>query len=254
MSAKRTNVVPESEKLLIASDLKFNKFPKIPRLRRPVIITEKIDGTNAGVHIRPLDPLLASMPDSSLNELLIDEKRVDGTWYGMFASSRSGYITPKKDNHGFAKWVQTNSDALFGLGEGSHYGELWGSGINRGYGLDAKVFSLFNIQRWHEVGTNPRRKIRLNPTLPEEYTTAAPECCAVVPVLLSEGLMGDAVVDDSLELLRNHGSVAAAGFMNPEGIVVYHVAGGLMFKVLLEKDEEPKGNVGEGYAGLKGGV
>jgi hypothetical protein len=29
--------------------------------------------------------------------------------------------------------------------------------------------------------------------------------------------------------------------MRPEGIVVYHKAGGYLFKVTIEKDEQPKG-------------
>lgn len=29
--------------------------------------------------------------------------------------------------------------------------------------------------------------------------------------------------------------------MKPEGIVVFHVAGGYLFKKTIEKDEEPKG-------------
>ena len=31
---------------------------------------------------------------------------------------------------------------------GRHFGEWWGSGIQRGYGLDEKTFSLFNAYRW----------------------------------------------------------------------------------------------------------
>jgi hypothetical protein len=37
------------------------------------------------------------------------------------------------------------------------------------------------------------------------------------------------------------GSKAAPGFMKPEGIVVFHVAGNVGFKKTIEKDEEPKG-------------
>ena len=38
-------------------------------------------------------------------------------------------------------------------------------------------------------------------------------------------------------------SVAAPGFMKPEGVVVFHTAGNLGFKKTLEKDEVPKGQV-----------
>jgi len=43
-----------------------------------------------------------------------------------------------------------------------------------------------------------------------------------------------------LQQLKMHGSYASPGFMNPEGIVIYHKAGNLMFKKTIEKDEEPK--------------
>jgi hypothetical protein len=68
----------------------------------------------------------------------------------MLAGSRSQYITPERDNHGFARWVQDDADELWALGEGRHFGEWWGSGIQRGYGLQKgeKRFSLFNVARW----------------------------------------------------------------------------------------------------------
>lgn len=47
--------------------------------------------------------------------------------------------------------------------------------------------------------------------------------------------------DFALESLRKCGSHASPGFMNPEGIVMYHKASNAMFKVTLEGDEAPKG-------------
>ena len=46
--------------------------------------------------------------------------------------------------------------------------------------------------------------------------------------------------DHMLERLRASGSFAAPGFMNPEGVVVFHTASGTFFKKTLEKDEQPK--------------
>jgi hypothetical protein len=60
-----------------------------------------------------------------------------------------------------------------------------------------------------------------------------------VPVLY-EGLFDTEEVGFALEALSICGSVAALGFMKPEGIIVYHVNGNLMFKKTIEKDEEPK--------------
>lgn len=171
----------------------FIAFDKIPRLRRNVIVTEKIDGTNAIVHISD-----------------------DGI---VTAGSRSRWITPTDDNHGFARWVHENADELRRLGPGYHYGEWWGAGIQRRYGLDHKRFSLFNAGRWTD--------------------DVRPACCHVVPVL-GQGSQDD-VVEAALNRLRREGSVAAPGFMNPEGIVVYHTAARSLFKVTLDKDDEPKG-------------
>ena len=57
----------------------FIEFPKIARLSREVVITEKIDGTNACVFI--------------------------GEGGEFLTGSRTGWITPDKDNHGFSRWA-----------------------------------------------------------------------------------------------------------------------------------------------------
>lgn len=172
----------------------FVSFPKISRLRRNVVITEKIDGSNAQVHVTPDDQI--------------------------FAGSRNRWITPDDDNFGFARWVDENRDELLKLGHGTHYGEWWGCGIQRRYVIGEKRFSLFNVARW----TDERR----------------PACCHVVPTLYS-GPFEDGIVENCLEELRRNGSKASPGFMNPEGVVIYHAASGDLFKVTIERDEEPKG-------------
>jgi hypothetical protein len=98
----------------------------------------------------------------------------------------------------------------------------WGQGIQRGYGLKEKRFSLFNVSRWGEGNETP------------------PACCHVVPVLWRGGFH-TASVDAALADLALTGSKAAPGFMNPEGVIVYHVAAGSYFKKTLLKDEAPKG-------------
>lgn len=105
----------------------FEPFPKVPRLFREVTITEKIDGTNAGVYV-----------DDDLN---------------VFASSRTRWITPEDDNFGFAAWAEAHADELRRLGPGMHFGEWWGRGIQRGYGRAERHFSLFNTARWNEDNT-----------------------------------------------------------------------------------------------------
>ncbi len=108
----------------------FTKFPKIPRLDRDIIVTEKLDGTNATVHVTE-----------------------DGQ--NLFAASRNRWIIPEDDNFGFARWVSEHKSELLGLGPGIHRGEWWGSGIQRRYDLDHKRFSLFNTYRWSDDSTRP---------------------------------------------------------------------------------------------------
>jgi hypothetical protein len=172
----------------------FVPFPKIARLSRDVVVTEKIDGTNAQVHITEAGD--------------------------MFAGSRTRWITPQQDNHGFAAWVEAHRSELLALGPGSHFGEWWGQGIQRRYGLTEKRFSLFNVHRWGDDAVRPA-------------------CCHVVPVLY-RGPFSTQAVEDSLFRLRECGSVAAPGFMQPEGVVIFHSASGALFKKTLEKDESPK--------------
>lgn len=176
----------------------FVEFPKIPRLSRPAIITEKIDGTNGQIMITDTGEI--------------------------YVGSRTRWLSDKQDNHGFWHWVMDRRDeVLTKLGPGRHFGEFWGSGIQRGYGLTKgdKRFSLFNVTRWE------------NQPLPPGIFT--------VPVLFSPEVFSTHEVVLALSILQEHGSFASPGFMNPEGVVVYHPAGNLLFKKTIDKDEEPKG-------------
>lgn len=197
----------------------FLEFPKIGRLKRDMVITEKIDGTNAQV--------LITMPTAGVEDANVIARNgdVSSPTYGfvILAGSRNRYITPTDDNFGFAKWVQANADELWSLGEGRHFGEWWGQGIQRGYGLKEKRFSLFNVNRWQSDGNGQPR----------------PACCHVVPVL-KRWTFDTSVIDAVITDLAAHGSYAAQGFMKPEGIIVYQMATRTMFKRTLDKDDEPK--------------
>lgn len=176
----------------------FQAFPKIARLHRDCVITEKLDGTNASIFI------------SEEGDFLV--------------GSRTRWITPEQDNYGFAKWAHSNKSELMKLGAGHHFGEWWGHGIQRNYSQTIKRFSLFNTARW----SDPLER---------------PECCDVVPILYSGPLAEFGVmkgIKDSLKRLETEGSIAAPGFMKPEGIIIWHEAARLLFKVTLEKDQEPK--------------
>ena len=166
----------------------------------------------------------------------------------MFAGSRKRWITPKNDNYGFAQWVGANSDELFNLGKGHSYGEWWGYKINRSYDMKERVFSLFNSGRWKNPGmTETKEYIDLDLdsiTNENKDLKECPKCCRVVPVLF-RGLFNTFDVLDTLENLRVGGSVVAPGFMNPEGIIIYHTASRHMFKKTIENDELPKRKVSD---------
>lgn len=173
----------------------FIPFPKIARLSREIIVTEKIDGTNGVVMV------------------LEDGSVVPG--------SRSQWLI-NTDNFGFAKWVAEHAEELKTLGVGRHHGEWWGSGIQRGYGLQKgeKRFSLFNTSKWSDDAVRP-------------------PCCHVVPVLYA-GKFSTSEIDVCLALLADRGSRVSPGFMKPEGVVIFHPQGNILFKKTLEKDDEPK--------------
>lgn len=180
------------------TDIKFPEMTKIPRLSRDCTVTEKIDGRNSSIYI------------SDNGEFL--------------TGSRTRWITPGKqtDNYGFSRWAHENKEELLKLGPGHHFGEWWGLGIRRGYGLTEKRFSLFNTHRWSDPAVRPA-------------------CCSVVPVLY-HGLFRSEDVQYELNMLILEGSVAAPGFMKPEGVVIYHEASKQLFKKTIEKDDKPKGS------------
>lgn len=141
----------------------FKPFTKIHRLNRDIIITEKIDGTNAVVKIEKLNPLMAAHAERlALCEQLVKEGKAtvveyvgkDDTKQLFFlqAASKSRIIWPGKgtDNFGFAQWVFDNAAQLWQLGPGDHAGEWFGHGIQRGYGypLGTREFALFNVSKF----------------------------------------------------------------------------------------------------------
>ena len=193
----------------------FEGFPKMSRLSRECIITEKIDGTNA--------------------QILITE---DGE---MLVGSRTRWITPEQDNFGFARWVMEHRDELMQLGPGRHFGEWWGKGIQRKYGMSERRWSLFNVARWCLYGETPQTITTADPRN-VKMQDVLPPCCHLVPVL-RRGMFSTDMAESALNELLVRGSVAAPGFMRPEGIVVFHVAGNVGFKKTLENDGVPKGGL-----------
>jgi len=154
----------------------FVPFKKIPRLSRDMVVTEKLDGTNASITI---------------------------TEDGQFlTASRNRWITPEDDNYGFSKWAHANMEELMKLGVGTHFGEWWGKGIQRGYDVPDKRFSLFNVAK------DP---------------STIPPCCSVVPIIF-KGPFTTENIDAAINELCSFGSKAAPGFEDVEGVVIWHEA------------------------------
>lgn len=233
--------------------MKLKKFKKIPRLSREILISEKLDGMNSQVMIFPKYKLL-QMAESEIwkadevNDFIEkyclyihpDNPHVeeDDRLY-LFAGSRTRFLDTSKngDTHGFVKWVKSNAIDLISLGEGIHYGEFYGHKINRNYKLDYNRFALFDVGRWNQkFGDDCNGTIRVC----DNKGNFVPLCCELVPILY-EGIFDTNKINEVLENLKNHGSYAVSGFMNPEGIVIYHKASGALFKKTIKDDVQPKG-------------
>ncbi|MFC8583212.1 RNA ligase family protein [Streptomyces sp. NPDC057217] len=189
----------------------FTPWPKTARLFRDIVITEKLDGTNAAIHIGE-----------------------DGR---IAAQSRNRLITPEHDNYGFARWVQDNAaDLAYILGPGLHFGEFWGQGIARKYGQDRKRFSLFNTERWFKTGDDGLDSMvtRAGDTL-----LGIDGIIGAVPVLYS-GVFDETEIRQQLYYLQVGGSKAAPGFMNPEGICIFHTQTRQVMKVTLDANDAGK--------------
>ena len=191
--------------------VEFIEFPKIARYNREVIVTEKIDGTNGCIAIGE-----------------------DGSFQ---VGSRTRWLTSETgDNHGLLLWALTHKDELMQLGAGRHFGEWWGSGIQRGYGLPKgeKRFSMFNVVRYCLHGTIPQPIPTGDPRI-TKMQDVLPPCVGLVPVLWC-GEFTSLDAREQLNTLLRLGSAAAPQFMDPEGIVIWHAAGNVGFKMTIGND------------------
>ena len=218
--------------------IEIQDWGKTGRYYRDITITEKIDGTNAAIGIVPIEKVYHSYPAYSekpmLHEIDILEDSVfakvrrpgEDQVYGVYAQSRNRLIRPGKDtdNAGFAGWVASNAAQLFAnLNQGLHFGEWWGAGIQRGYGLSNgdKRFSLFNTHAHKGIYERSEGLLR------------------TVPVLY-QGPNQGVRVEEAMQYLKEYGSEAESGFANPEGICVYHSASKTTQKVTFEYDDQGK--------------
>ena len=165
----------------------FIGFGKIPRGSGDelITITEKLDGTNACIQVEFV------YVGDGVNELHV-----------VGVQSRKRMIDPGDDNYGFANWVNEQGNQLpTALGEGYHYGEWYGLGIQKNPHMKTtKRLALFNTERWQD-GRQPR-----------------PEGVECVPILY-EGVWHEDAVDSVMSDLRTD-SMAVP--YKAEGIVVWY--------------------------------
>lgn len=192
--------------------VEFKAFNKISHFNKHYMtVTQKIHGTNAQILIICEE----NKTDNSIN--------VDGKEYTVLVGSRNKYITPLADNFGFASFIERNKESIIrSLGEGQHFGEWAGPGINSGEGLTEKTLVLFDFNR---------------------YTNELPPQTTLVPVLYS-GPIDTNKITECMDDLKLNGSKLVKGFMRPEGIVV-NISGTRMKLVFEEestqwKHAEPK--------------
>lgn len=196
----------------------FEAFPKVPRLHGQTYITEKIDGTNACIEYRPTDGGYLMSACSRNRRLLTIE--VSEHFHGHPRVAWHG-----TDNAGFGAWVVANHESLTRLGYGRHFGEWYGQGIQRTYGLDHKRFALFQ---------HPKNGL----------SEGLPANVSCVPMLDIHSEFSMSRIESYMLLLKMDGSRAVPGWMEPEGVIVYHARSGQLFKHLY--DPAPKGQKADG--------
>lgn len=177
--------------------MEFKKFPKIQNYKKlHVLVTLKVNGTNSAIII---------YKDEKTGEL------------DLKTQSRTRFITPEDDNYGFANFVYKNKEAFINsLGEGTHFGEWYGAGINSGEGLDHKELALFDVFRYKDV--------------------VLPEFVKTVPILY-HGEYSKEVIEKVAEDLKTNGSKLVEGFMRPEGMVIQFLGSNLRFKYVFDAEE-----------------
>ncbi len=202
--------------------MEFERFGSLTRFSQGWTITEKLDGTNAQIGI--VHTPNAHVGDNEYGGI-VAVQAPDGLVYTLHAGSRNRWLSLERDNMSFARWVNENAEELVKLGPGRHYGEWYGSGIQRNYGLKNgdKRFALFNALRWSD---------------PE----VRPDCCEVVHAFaLNEYLdCPNMAAMGVMSMMKDRGSFQVPGFMNPEGIVMFHRKSGVAFKKTFDYDEKGK--------------
>lgn len=196
----------EYESKGIPMTVEFESFGKIERYEKAnATITEKIDGSNACIVIDETGVALIQSRKRALN------------------------VGKQNDNFGFAQWVRGNEQEIIAFfGHGRHYGEWFGCGIQRGYGMRERCFAPFN------TGLFPEDRV--------DWIDG------VVPTpVLWQGMLCDlsAGVEESMDILANEGSQTKPGFAwTAEGCMIWSRATGYLkvpFEGAHKWEQLPKG-------------
>lgn len=196
--------------------MEFKSFPDIKKLGSTVFtVTQKIHGTNAQVTIVPIPDNIEDAAEWMKKEGSYHTVEINDKYFALFVGSRTRWIVPGDDNYGFAAFIYANKQAFVEkLGEGQHFGEWAGPGINSGEGLTEKTFVLFDFWRYDPANLPPQT--------------------VLVPVLYKDKF--DLGVIESVMLdLKTNGSKLAPGFMRPEGVVAQ--INGIRYKVVFDAEE-----------------
>lgn len=193
--------------------MEFKAYKKTPRVDKLTFtISEKIDGTNAVLYVH----------HPHFGEVL------NGTEKPPFilAGSRSKWLLqepgkPNDDNHGFGRWVKDNEEELMKLPQGYHYGEWYGKGINRAYGLKDRRFMLFNFNRYVKL-----KEENQLPSVVELETVLADN--------VSFEHLNQIGAQVAARLIQG-GSVHVPGFRSTEGIILRQAHSDIVHKHVWEK-------------------
>jgi hypothetical protein len=216
----------------------FEPYPKIARLAGATMsVTEKIDGTNGLIVVAQENP--RHPEDTDLRVTCIgSRKRAIEPDIPRMVDHDTGRTIQKRecrDNYGFAAWVRANESALVEfLGEGYHYGEWAGPGIQKNpLGLDERTFFLFH---WHRHPPEKFEAFRTGDGL------GVPDQLATVPVLVEKAPFSLKHIAVALEavLHRSYVDAASLGQAEPipgEGLIISAFG----TKLKLTADNRPKG-------------
>ena len=189
--------------------VEFKEWPKIPRggSQEIITITEKIDGTNACV--------IVETNELGFNVVVGAQSRTQ-----LLCSKETNTLDAKwvnhSDNFGFAQWVRDNENLLETLGEGYHYGEWAGPGIQKNHhNLEKKTFFLFNSERWRD-GRAER-----------------PACCECVPVLYEGPWFHNNINMIDVAMAKLWEDAKVEGY-HPEGVVTWFHKGRRYEKTTFE--------------------